>query len=98
MTVAFNSKESRDWLVSHLKLGPMTIKFLKVDGTERTMNCTLNKEMLAKILPVKDKIAEGTKGKKDKVRNDEVISVFDLDKKDWRSFRLDSITVVSFEL
>ncbi len=98
MTDAFNNKELRDWLISHLKLGPMKIKFLKVDGTERTMNCTLSKEILGKILPAKDKIAEGTKGKRERIKNDEILSVFDLDKNDWRSFRLDSITVVSFEL
>lgn len=54
----------------------------KSTGELRTMRCTLN----PKYLP--EQVAGATKTKAD---NPEVVSVFDLDKQDWRSFRIDSV-------
>lgn len=63
-----------------------TICFNKKDGTLRTMLCTLMPEHL----PVEDK-QEGDEVKTVKKQNEESIAVWDLEKKDWRAFRIDSI-------
>lgn len=57
----------------------------KSTGETRVMRCTLN----AQHLP------EQTQTSRTKEFNPEVISVFDLDKQDWRSFRIDSIVSVA---
>ena len=59
--------------------------FRKVDGTERTMICTLNEGA----------IDNGDVAKREvKSRNDNDIAVWDVENKGWRSFRVDS--VISF--
>ena len=59
--------------------------FRKVDGTERTMICTLNEGA----------IDNGDVAKREvKSRNGNVIAVWDVENKGWRSFRVDS--VISF--
>ena len=57
----------------------------KSTGETRVMRCTLN----AQHLP------EQTQSSRIKEFNPEVMSVFDLDKQDWRSFRIDSIVSVA---
>lgn len=64
----------------------MVVVFTKKDGTERTMHCTLQ----ADLLPVVDKI-EGDEIKKIRKESEESVRVWDLEKKEWRSFRIDSI-------
>jgi len=64
----------------------LSVTFKKKDGTERTMSCTLK----AEHLPVVEK-HEDEEAKKDKKQSDTNIAVWDLDKKAWRSFRIDSI-------
>ena len=71
----------RDTLVEGLKNNLVKVVFTKVNGDERTMNCTLHDS----ILP-EPTITETTK----KV-NPDTISVWDIDNDGWRSFRLDSI-------
>jgi hypothetical protein len=83
-------KTFRDWLVSHLRYGPVTVDFQKKDGTMRTMKCTL----LESAIPVYEKKTEIARTK----TSDESISVVDLEKNEWRSFRYDSIKSVSFTL
>ncbi len=79
----------RNWLNDHLHYGPVTITFKKKDGTERVMNCTLNESNVQSYEKKTDRVKE---------HNEEVCPVFDLDKKEWRSFRYDSITEISFDL
>jgi hypothetical protein len=81
--VEWDTKEKdalRTWLDGLLHEGVVTVTFEKKDGTTREMNCTL------KDTPVVEK-------KTDIVRkpNNEVMSVFDVDLQEWRSFRLESI-------
>ena len=64
----------------------MSVLFTKKDGTQRAMLCTLNPD----YLPVVDK-QEGDEVKKERKESDTSIRVWDLEKKDWRSFRIDSI-------
>jgi hypothetical protein len=60
----------------------VSVKFKKIDGSERIMNCTLKR----KLVPVYEK-------KTDRVNptNDNLIVVWDLDKEAFRSFKVDSI-------
>ena len=82
----------KKWLKGHLAYGPTTIVFTKKDGTERTMTCTTKPE----LVPA-ESIVEGVVKKEKKV-NEEVIPVYDLDAKGWRSFRWDSVKQVRFTL
>ena len=82
----------KKWLKGHLAYGPTTVVFTKKDGTERTMTCTTKPE----LVPA-ESIVEGVEKKEKKV-NEEVIPVYDLDAKGWRSFRCDSVKQVRFTL
>jgi hypothetical protein len=81
------------WLKSHLAYGPTTVVFTKKDGTERVMNCTTNPELVPAV-----EIVESSEPKKEKKVNEEVMPVYDLEAKAWKSFRWDSIKQVRFEL
>lgn len=62
------------------------IDFTKVDGTNRTMNATLNPDTI-------DFLAEPTEKKTDRTKTTKegVLAVFDVDKKGWRSMRVENI-------
>ena len=81
--------EFKKWLRSHLLMGEMYIEFEKKDGTLRKMRCTL------KDVPEYERKIESEAPRK---KNEGVMSVFDLDKSDWRSFRIDSIKTVRFDI
>jgi hypothetical protein len=81
------------WLKSHLAYGPTTVIFTKKDGTERVMNCTTNPELVPAV-----EIVESAELKKERKSNEEVMPVYDLEAKSWKSFRWDSIKQVRFEL
>ena len=75
----------REILVEGLKNNLMTVKFVKLNGDERTIDCTLHES----ILP--EKPISGYPNTIKKKENQDVLSVWDIDKDGWRSFRLDSI-------
>jgi hypothetical protein len=81
------------WLKSHLAYGPTTVVFTKKDGKERVMNCTTNPELVPAV-----ELLESAEPKKEKKVNEEVMPVYDLEAKAWKSFRWDSIKQVRFEL
>lgn len=68
--------------ISQLTTGKYIVTFKKKNGEMREMRCTLEPDVVPEV--------KGT-GRND---NNEVIAVWDLDKKDWRSFRIDSVTKV----
>ena len=68
-----------------LLAGPTTVVFKKVDGTQRTMKCTLNEA----LLPPR------TLTQSDRKVNDGIQAVFDLESNQWRSFKWDNF--ISFE-
>lgn len=76
-------RTKREILVEGLQNNVMRVLFTKVNGDERVMNCTLHDS----VLPEKY-ISEDIIKKKE---NPDTISVWDIDKNGWRSFRLDSI-------
>lgn len=58
----------------------ITVIFTKKDGTERTMNCTLNESSI----PTEHR----PKNSSTTARNDNTLAVFDTDKQGWRSFTI----------
>ena len=84
-----DQKIFREWIKGILQRETATLTFQKKDGTIRVMKATLREEHM----PVFEK-------KTDTVRkvNDEVLSVVDIEKSEWRSFRFDSIRKIEFSL
>lgn len=89
MEHAMNTPEGRDWLKSHLRMGPVKVTFTKKDGSERVMNCSLQENVVVPHEKTTDRVKED---------NPETLAVWDIDKKAWRSFRLDSIKQVEFTI
>lgn len=84
-------KPTREILRGILNKYVCEVRFTKLDGTERTMPCTLKRE----ALPA-EYVADGYH--KTKLVNTETMSVFCTDKNAWRSFRIEnvkSITILS---
>lgn len=81
MTISLNGLTQRDQLKSLLEQNTMTVLFVKRDGTERTMKCTLKSD----LLPESD-LSESTR-----TVNTDLLHVYDLENSGWRSFRLDSL-------
>lgn len=80
----------RGWLKGVLTVQPAIVTFIKKDGTERIMNCTLREDMLP--------VVEINEDKAPRKKNDTVLSVYDLDAKGWRSFTVTSVKRVEFAI
>ena len=78
------------WLKGHLAYSEVTVIFTKKDGTERTMLCTTSPKL---VPPVEEKTE-----KRERKSNEDVMPVYDLEAKAWKSFRWDSVKTVRFEL
>jgi len=100
----------RDWVRSLLQQQAVTVIFVKADGTDRQMLCTLNHDLIPPA-PIKPKtpVSASTTGniegllesvpKKSRREPDpHSIRVFDIDKQEWRSFRFDRLKKVVAEL
>ena len=70
----------RNILLEALTKHECTVTFTKVNGETRVMPCTLKEDVIPKVEP------KGTKKP-----NEAVVSVWCLDKKEWRSFRVDNV-------
>lgn len=77
-------------LTEQLMSGVYNVTFTKVDGTERTMPCTLKEDILP---PAKQE--DPLSQKKVRAINDEVLVVYCTDKNEWRSFRVANVTSVT---
>ncbi len=64
----------------------VTVVFTKSDGTERTMLCTKNPQIISERYIVPEK-----KTGRERKDTPGVVAVFDLEKNEWRSFRLDAV-------
>ena len=71
----------RKELIGKLKEGDVSVTFTKKDGTERVMKCTLKEDVVPSV-------------ESSKKENVGVVVVWDTEKNEWRSFRMDSITNV----
>lgn len=76
--------ENTEHLKTLLKNFVVSVLFIKKDGSERTLCCTLQEHIIPTSEP------KGTK--KD---NPDVLAVWDVENSGWRSFRLDSVVVYS---
>ena len=76
------AKKGRKWLAGILEQSIVEVTFTKKDGTERVMNCTLLEDYLPETTGV------------GRSASFDAVSVYDVDKEDWRSFRWDSIKAV----
>ena len=77
-------------LTEQLLTGVYNVTFTKVDGTERTMPCTLREDILP---PAKQE--DPLSLKKVRAINDNVLVVYCTDKNEWRSFRVANVTNVT---
>jgi hypothetical protein len=76
-----NNSWQNEYLKQALHKGIVNVTFVKRDGTERKMECTLKQDLLPQ-----EEIKEQTREP-----NPNVLKVWDLEKSAWRSFRYDSI-------
>lgn len=86
---AKDQKKFREFLKGVLKNETATLTFQKKDGTMRVMKCSLREEHM----PSYEKKTERVRAS-----NDETLSVVDLEKNEWRSFRYDSIRRIEFSI
>lgn len=76
----------RDRLIKLLKENEVLVTFTKVDGSRRKMYCTLDADRLPKKAANKlDSVLETTPG---------LVTVFDTEKNEWRSFHLNKVIEV----
>jgi len=80
----------RDYLIELLNNNIVTIEFTKKNGEFRKMDCTLMEEVLPPRVVNEDK-------PKKKVNLD-ILSVWDVEKRAWRAFRVDSVTAFQFSI
>jgi len=89
----------KEWTYGLLKdknVKDLCITFIKKDGTERDMQCTL----VSARIPT-DKQPQTSVGLEEETTRQidgSAVRVFDTEKQEWRSFRWDSVKKVSFEL
>ena len=76
--------ERNTWLRQTLSRGIYDVTFTKVNGEVRTMPCTLEASRLPPA-PVKESVRE---------RKEDVMSVWCVDKQEWRSFKVMNVTEV----
>jgi hypothetical protein len=79
---------SVEWLKGLLRQGQVKVTFMKKDGTERTMRCTLHPEYVPQIEE------DITKAKRKQSGSN--LAVYDLDKQGWRSFIVENVKQVEF--
>jgi hypothetical protein len=87
--LTFSTKKEKDWLRTLLQEREVGITFIKKDGSERLMWCTLSESKIPSEFAPKGS---------EKAKSDEVLPVFDIENNGWRSFRWDSITNIEFSL
>ncbi len=76
--------QTKSWDFNLLKSHICEVTFTKVNGEERTMQCTLKEDLLPKLQTDK---SNGVSKK----RSDGTLSVWDVDRGEWRSFRIANV-------
>jgi hypothetical protein len=85
MVIEQSENTSKENINRLLKDAVIAVKFKKTDGTERLMRCTLLADRI---------VAHEKKTDREKKINEDVVSVWDVEKEGWRSFRYDSVIAV----
>lgn len=80
------------WIKSVLKQSSATVDFIKKDGTNRKLVCTLDPELIPGFA------SEDTEKEKTRKVNEEALAVYDLEAGAWRSFRYDGVTSVELKI
>lgn len=80
---------SKDYMESSLRMGIRRVVFTKVNGDVREMRCTLVPEHIS--------LDESKSKEPTRQQPEGVVTVWDLDKKAWRSFYADSVTAFDHE-
>lgn len=83
-----NHPNFKKWFRGLLHVTTADVVFTKLNGEERTMRCTLQES----AIPA-EKQPKGTTKKEP----EDAIAVFDIEKREWRSFRFDSIKEFGWE-
>lgn len=83
-----DKKMQKDFLLAALRTNTAEIVFTKKDGTERKMLCTLQEWDIPE-----EHAPKGT----GRIKHDDVISVYDVENKGWRSFRFDSLKSIEWK-
>ena len=79
----------RSEMVDILRQQVCQVRFIKVNGEERDMQCTLKED----LIPTEKKPKDDDQGVQATIG---VIKVFDVDQQDWRSFRVDNVTKFAY--
>lgn len=75
-------------VLHELKQGITVIEFKKVNGEYRKMQCTLAEQFLPEQIDLEESVQK-------KKPNPEVLAVYDIETKGWRSFRWDKLETVN---
>jgi hypothetical protein len=78
---------NRREMINELRSGICEVEFTKVNGETRVMKCTLDPN----IIPAATK-EDPLSQKKVRAVNEEVLPVWDINKEQWRSFRIENVT------
>ena len=90
-----SAEDFKSWLTNLLRSEEVIIDFKKVDGSIRTMRCTLNEQ----IIP--EKVSQTSNNLplvETKIRKSspDVRTVWDIDNRSWRSFRWNSLNSITW--
>lgn len=77
---------TKDKIMEFLKANVAEVRFTKSDGTERIMKCTLREDLVVPYVKKTERV---------KVANTDVVPVFDVEKNEWRSFKVDAVQSIS---
>jgi hypothetical protein len=87
---------TREQLSDLLHTGECVVEFTKVNGEVRSMPCTLKAEFIPDPIPAPhftntDNPIDFPTPKREKKVNPDIMNVWCLDKKEWRSFRIANV-------
>jgi hypothetical protein len=82
--------EFKEWIRSYLVENELTIIFTKKDGTDRTMRCTRNLELIPTENHPKTTETPESQTQGDSMR------AFDLDINEWRSFNISTLKHINW--
>jgi hypothetical protein len=83
------SNERKQQIVADLKAGVAELQFRKLNGEVRVMRGTLRPDLLPQL--AEEHVYEEGFEVTEWERNPNVVAVWDLDQKGWRSFRIDRL-------
>jgi hypothetical protein len=94
--LAERRKEMMENLKQVLPTSIVTVDFIKSDGTLRTMRCTTS----AKIVPqqLREASVDDAPQRAPRKPNPDVMAVYDVEAKAWRSFRWDRLQSYSYNI